>query len=67
MPRIAEINLTKGHQFFQKEKGDISALLCELEEGLSAVPGDGDTEDSPFATTGRGGGKTRVRRDKRRM
>jgi hypothetical protein len=38
--RIFEVNLTKGHQFFQKEEGDISALLSELEEGLSAMPGD---------------------------
>ena len=46
MPRLAEINLTQGHQFFQKEERDISALLSELEEGVTVMSGDGDTEDS---------------------
>jgi hypothetical protein len=40
--RIAEINLTQGQQFFQKEEGDISSLLSVLEEGVSALPADGD-------------------------
>jgi hypothetical protein len=46
VPRTAEINLAKEHQLFQKEERDISALLSELEEGLSAMPADEDTEDS---------------------
>ena len=46
VPRLAEINLTQGHQFFQKEERDISALLSELEEGVTVMSGDGDTEDS---------------------
>ena len=43
MSRITEINLTQGHQFFQKEEGDISSLLSELEEGVSAMRGDEDS------------------------
>lgn len=44
MPRIAEINLTQGQKFFQKEEGDISALLSELEEGVSVMHGDEDED-----------------------
>ncbi|GFG30191.1 hypothetical protein Cfor_10174 [Coptotermes formosanus] len=46
VPRIATLNLTKGHQIFQKEEGDIPALLSKLEESPSTSSRGGDADDS---------------------